>query len=258
MLLIGHAPNPHEIAMACWLVALGGVFDMADGRVARMLNRFSEFGTQLDSIADIVGFGVAPAMIAYTWKLHELGFVGVLCAFWFVLAAAFRLARFNVGVAEGSWPLPGHSQGLTSTMGGGLLVTYAWVCNDYLEGRYDPSAVAVAILVVVFGFGMVSSLPCIDFKDTRENRYSQVLLGSSVLAATIGAIAVHPSMFFAIGGSIYLSMGTADMIYTRISKREIIQGYHVRAAAEDARRAKARAQARAAKAEARARAKAKS
>ena len=73
-----------------------------------------------------------------------------------MLAAAFRLARFNVGVSEGTWPLPGHTEGLTSTMSGGLLVTLAWLANDYGAGRLDPPAAVVAGLCALFGLGMVS------------------------------------------------------------------------------------------------------
>ena len=246
MRLAGHQPDAHDIATSCWLVALGGLFDALDGRVARLLGRFSEFGTQLDSIADIVGFGVAPAIIMYTWKLHELGPVGVACAIWFAIAAAFRLARFNVGVSEGSWPLKGHAQGLTITMAGGLLVTVGWVCNGFLVGRGDPPPALIAGLCVVFGLGMVSSLPTIDFKDVKTNRYARVLLGSSLTSALIAAIFVHPSMFFAVNGSIYVAVGTIDMIVTAIRKRELLAAYHERARAEAKARAAARAKARAA------------
>jgi len=247
MLMANGPPRPDEIAMACWLVALGGVFDMLDGRVARALERFSEFGVQLDSIADIVGFGVAPAIILYTWKLHLLGPLGVAVCFWFVLAAAFRLARFNVGVAEGSWPLPGHSEGLTSTMAGGLLVTFAWLANDYAAGRLDPAPELVAGLAALFGLGMVSSVPCISFKDLGTNRYAQALLGASVIASAIGAIVVHPSLFFGIGGTIYLVVGSVDALVTTIRHREALRQYHERVKVEaKARLAKAKA-ARAAK-----------
>ena len=72
------APDADVMARACVLVIFGGVFDMMDGRVARVMNRYSEFGVQLDSIADVVGFGLAPALLAYVWKLQELGAVDVL------------------------------------------------------------------------------------------------------------------------------------------------------------------------------------
>ena len=63
--------------------------------------------------------------------LNEWGFAGAIVTFWYVLTASFRLARFNVNTQHETWPLEGHSQGLTTTMGGGSLVTFVWVSNGY-------------------------------------------------------------------------------------------------------------------------------
>jgi CDP-diacylglycerol---serine O-phosphatidyltransferase len=76
-------------------------FDAADGRVARLTKTQSDFGVQLDSLADLVSFGVAPALLVYRWSLYHLGDLGLLFAFVFVAAGACRLARFNVLVARG-------------------------------------------------------------------------------------------------------------------------------------------------------------
>ncbi|MEZ4237066.1 MAG: CDP-alcohol phosphatidyltransferase family protein [Myxococcota bacterium] len=102
--------DPATLSRACVLVIFGGIFDLLDGRVARMTNRFTEFGVQLDSIADVLGFGLAPALIAWVWALKDLGPVGVGVTFWYVLCAAFRLARFNVAAQEHDWPLDGHTR----------------------------------------------------------------------------------------------------------------------------------------------------
>jgi len=106
----------------------------------------------------------ASALIVWAWSLHELGAVGGLITFWFVLCAAFRLARFNVNTARGDWSLKGHSQGLTSTMGGGLPVTFAWVSNDYLANAIAPPPWFIAAVVFCLGLAMVSSA-----KATKES-----------------------------------------------------------------------------------------
>lgn len=208
-LLVGHEHTPAIMIQACVLVLFGGVFDLLDGRVARMTNRFSEFGVQLDSLADLVSFGVAPAMLAYAWRLHELGPVGGLVAFWYVIAAAFRLARFNVNSQHHVWNLAGHSQGLTTTMSGGCLVIFVWLSNGYLH-EVPVTAPQAAALVAVLGFLMVSSLPMRSFKDMRSNPRARALFAFAFASCLTGAIVLDPSMWFGVGAMLYLGLGVVD------------------------------------------------
>ena len=96
------------------------VFDALDGRVARMANATSEFGAEYDSLSDMVSFGIAPAMLVYSWGLNELGKFGWVAAFIYVAAAALRLARFNtqVGIADKR-----YFQGLPSPAAAGVLAS---------------------------------------------------------------------------------------------------------------------------------------
>ena len=213
-LVVGTEPTPRVLATACLMVVFGGIFDLLDGRVARMTNRYSEFGVQLDSIADIVSFGVAPAMLAWAWKLHTLGPIGLFVTFWFVLCAAFRLARFNVNTSHGDWLLRGHSQGLTSTMGGGALVTFVWVMNGYLEGGVQVPAAALAFIVAGIGLLMVSSMPFRTFRDVRSNMRARALLAVATAACLTGAVVLHPSMWFGVGAGLYLTVGLIDSVVT--------------------------------------------
>ncbi len=206
--------SPAVLIRVCVLVLFGGVFDLLDGRVARLTNRFTEFGVQLDSLADIISFGVAPAMLAWGWKLHELGGVGIVVAFWYVLCAAFRLARFNVAAADHSWTLAGHTEGLTTTMSGGMLVTFAWISNGYLNGRLPVSPWFVAGMVAVQGLLMVSSVPFRSFKDVRKNLKARVMLIAGLSACLIGAVAIDPSMWFGVGAAAYGLFGTLDGVVT--------------------------------------------
>jgi CDP-diacylglycerol--serine O-phosphatidyltransferase len=218
MSLILAEPNPDSatLARASVLVIFGGIFDLLDGRVARITKRFTEFGVQLDSIADVLGFGLAPALIAWAWVLKDLGFVGMMVTFWYVLAAAFRLARFNVDANEHTWALDGHSQGLTTTMAGGSLVTFVWVANGYLADWLRPSGPEVAVLVAFLGFLMVSSVPFRNFKDLRQNKKARRILAVFLASCLAGAVVLDPSMWWGVGAALYLGVGLVDGVITAI------------------------------------------
>jgi CDP-diacylglycerol--serine O-phosphatidyltransferase len=222
-LVIAGDPTPQTLSRASILVIFGGVFDLLDGRVARMTNRFTEFGTHLDSIADAFGFGLAPALITWAWALHELGPVGIAITFSYVLCAAFRLARFNVDQATHAWPLDGHSQGLTSTMAGGSLVTFVWVSNGYLSEVIHVPPIAVAGLVVGLGLLMVSSIPFRNFKDLRDNKRARRILAVFLAACLAGAIVLDPSMLWGVGAVLYLSFGLIDGLITAMWHHRVSQ-----------------------------------
>jgi CDP-diacylglycerol--serine O-phosphatidyltransferase len=216
-----HGSEPGVLSQACVLVIFGGIFDLLDGRVARMTNRFTEFGVQLDSIADVLGFGLAPALIAWTWALKDLGPIGVGITFWYVLCAAFRLARFNVDHTAHSWQLDGHTQGLTTTMAGGSLVTFVWVANGYLADQLSVSAPVVGVLVAMLGMLMISSIPFRSFKDLRKNRRARRILAVCLAACLTGAVVLDPSMWWGVGAGLYLTLGLVDGIVTAIWHRRL-------------------------------------
>lgn len=203
------------MVQACVLVLFGGVFDLLDGRVARMTNRFSEFGVQLDSLADLISFGVAPAMLAWAWKLQDMGKVGAAVAFWYILCAAFRLARFNVNANHHSWKLAGHSQGLTSTMSGACLVIFVWLGNGYLANKMAFSPALVAGFVAWLGLMMVSSVPFRNFKDIRRNPRARALFAFAFAACLVGLV-IDPSMWFGVGAFLYVTLGLVDGVITAV------------------------------------------
>lgn len=209
------------LVRACVLVVFGGVFDLLDGRVARLTNRFTEFGVQLDSIADILGFGLAPAMIAWSWKLHEMGPVGLAITFWYVLAASFRLARFNVDTKHDGWPMRGHTQGLTSTMSGGILVTAVWVSNGYLAGQVHLSAPVFAGFVGLLGYLMVSSIPFRHFRNFRESPAARRTLAVALAASLTGAFVFDVSMMWGVGALLYLFGGLIDGLIVAVHYRRL-------------------------------------
>lgn len=223
-LLAATTPTPEDFRRACILIVFGGIFDLLDGRVARMTRRDSAFGVQLDSIADIVGFGVAPALIAWTWSLHTLGNLGLAATVLYVIAAAFRLARFNVDAADPCcvWPYAGHSRGLTSTMSGGILVTAVWVANGFLYDVLTIPPLATAALVGVLGVLMMSSIPFRHFKDFRHNRVARRWMAVSLSICLVAAVVVDPSMWFGAGAVLYLVGGLVDglVVIAHVRRRD--------------------------------------
>jgi CDP-diacylglycerol---serine O-phosphatidyltransferase len=139
---------------AALLVIIGMLLDGLDGRVARMLNAQSEFGKELDSLSDVISFGVAPAFIMYGVVLHEMGWVGTVITAIFPICGALRLARFNV--ATGS---PNYFIGLPITAAGGVLATLA-LYHDLLPAPH----ITLPLFMVFLAYLMVSNVKYPNFK----------------------------------------------------------------------------------------------
>ena len=151
--------NHFESAAIAIFVAM--IFDGLDGRVARMTNTQSDFGAEYDSMADMVSFGMAPALVAYNYGLAELGKIGWLAAFVYVAGAALRLARFNtqVGIADKRF-----FQGLASPAAAALVAGMVWVGIDYdIDG--NDYGLIVAIVTGLSGLLMVSNFKYNSFKE---------------------------------------------------------------------------------------------
>lgn len=135
------------------MVIIGMLLDGLDGRVARMLNAQSEFGKELDSLSDIISFGVAPALIMYTSILHTYGITGWLITAIFPICGAIRLARFNVHPG-----IPGYFIGLPITAAGGVLATMS------LYSDMVSSPLFMVIGMMFLAFLMVSQIKYPNFK----------------------------------------------------------------------------------------------
>ncbi|MBQ5832462.1 MAG: CDP-diacylglycerol--serine O-phosphatidyltransferase [Selenomonadales bacterium] len=156
---------------AVWCIILAMIADGMDGRVARYLNETSELGKELDSLCDLVSFGVAPAILAYSFQLHEYGFVGILAAVFFAACGAFRLARFNVNTGV----VKGYFMGVPIPAGGCVLAAFIYM-GIHLEARMFIA------LVLLFGYLMVSTVKYPDFKGKGET-FGKV---PAVIAAAVG------------------------------------------------------------------------
>jgi CDP-diacylglycerol--serine O-phosphatidyltransferase len=142
------------------------VLDSLDGRVARMTNTQSAFGAEYDSLADMVSFGAAPALIVYEWALKGMGKLGWVAAFVYVACAALRLARFNTNsaVLDKAW-----FQGLPSPAAAALVAGFVWVMDDVKLAGADLDWLAWVITLYA-GLTMVSSVPFFSGKDFHFRR----------------------------------------------------------------------------------------
>ena len=188
----GHAAVAIFVAM---------VLDGVDGRVARMTNTQSAFGAEYDSLADMVSFGVAPALVAFTWMLQDLGQFGWIAAFVYVAGAALRLARFNVqiGDVDKKWFI-----GLPSPSAAAIVAAVIWVLHDF-EFEWMAAKVLVALVIAAVGLLMVSNVRYYSFKDIDlKSRVPFMVLLALVLVIAI--IAMEPplillAMFLGYGAS---------------------------------------------------------
>lgn len=179
------ASTQGEFYKASLAIFLSAILDGADGRVARMLNAQSPFGEQYDSLADMLAFGVAPAILVYSFALQPLGRIGLGCAFVFTACAAFRLARFNVQIGEVDKE---YFVGLASPLAAILVTAAVMVAVDHNEwiGQYDALVMGLfAMWVVVCGLLMVSNVKYYSFKEFDKKRVPFVVLIIGVLIMSI-------------------------------------------------------------------------
>ncbi len=142
------------------------LLDAMDGRVARLTNTQSEFGAEYDSLADMVSFGAAPALVVYEWSLRGLGKLGWLAAFVYCAGAALRLARFNtnIGVVDKR-----YFQGLPSPSAAALVMGFVWLMDDLRYAGTDLSWFAW-IITLYAGLTMVTNVPFYSFKDVNYKK----------------------------------------------------------------------------------------
>lgn len=153
---IGHYDN------AAIAIFVAMIMDSLDGRIARWTNTQTAFGTQFDSLSDMVSFGIAPALVVYTWALIHVGKIGWLAAFIYTVGGALRLARFNVQTTKKVDKR--YFRGLAIPAAAAIAASFTWVVEDYSLQGATINLVA-AILMAVLGLLMVSNIPYRSFKD---------------------------------------------------------------------------------------------
>ncbi|WP_288388608.1 CDP-diacylglycerol--serine O-phosphatidyltransferase [uncultured Alteromonas sp.] len=196
-----------EAAAVAIFVAM--VFDGLDGRVARMTNTQSDFGAEYDSMADMVSFGMAPALVAYNWGLTELGKFGWLAAFVYVAGAALRLARFNtqVGIADKRF-----FQGLASPAAAAVVAGLVWVGVEY-DAVGTDYGIVVALVTGFAGLLMVSNFKYNSFKEL--NWHGKVpFVGLLIVLLIFVVVATEPALVLFIVFSLYALAGPINTFRT--------------------------------------------
>lgn len=214
------AINGQPVA-ACVAILVAGLLDGVDGRIARLTNTQSDFGVQYDSLSDMVSFGIAPAILVFTWALGDLGHpdtvsakLGWLGAFFYAACAALRLARFNTqaGVAEKA-----YFQGLASPAAAGTILATVWFS---ISRDIGPEVVAWPLLVLTICLGtlMVSRVRYFSFKAwpaTDRVPFAWIFL----LLVVIVLLAIDlPAVLFTIG-IVYVLSGPVLTVRGRYQQR---------------------------------------
>jgi len=189
------------------------VLDSLDGRVARLTKTQSAFGAEFDSLADMVSFGAAPALVMYEWVLRDLNKLGWVAAFIYCAGAALRLARFNtmLDVADKRW-----FTGIPSPAAAALVAGFVWVMDDY---DIDPQSVRWwALFVTMFaGFTMVSNLKYYSGKAINL-RKSVPFVAILALAAAVALTSLQPPLVLFLGFVAYALSGYVVSAWLRMRR----------------------------------------
>ena len=203
---------------AAWAIFAAMFLDGLDGRVARLTSTASEFGREYDSLADMVSFGLAPAIVIYQWGVERLaeygavwGRLGWLAAFLYVAAAAFRLARFNTNAGQDRR----FFQGLASPAAAAGVAGMVWLATHYGIERYElPALVAGITVTAIAGLLMMSRFAYVSFKDIstgKRVRFANLLL----IPLVIIVIAIEPQVTIFGLFLVYAASGPAAWLWHR-------------------------------------------
>ena len=194
-------------------IGIATLIDTLDGRIARLTGASTAFGHEFDSLADVISFGLAPAILVFLWGLEPLGRLGWSAGFLYVTATAMRLARFNI---QSSLTDKQHFVGMPSPAAAGILASTVFA---YPVGFDDfRSALFAFVLVLVSAFLMVSTIRFRNFGTSslsRRRSYITLIL----IAGAIAAIATHPQIVLVVMAYSYLVSSLASVAITRMRRR---------------------------------------
>lgn len=202
-----------DFTRATWLIIVAAIFDSLDGRVARMAKATSAFGVQYDSLSDLTSFGIAPAIMLYSFSLHDLSRFGTSAAAFYCICAALRLARFNVS-AEEKDPTKlkkirkGYFQGMPSPASAGIVVTTVMLQTETGMIPGDMLNVLMAILGILLALLMVSNIPFPSFKDVNWRSKGKAWILLIPVVFILSVIQIPEITLFTVGFS-YLILGMA-------------------------------------------------
>ena len=213
----------YEFAIIAIIIA--AVIDGLDGRIARLIKGTSKVGKELDSLTDMISFGVAPAFIMYFWKLNELGRFGWLVCLIYVICVALRLARFNVNTGgEPSWR-DNFFEGVPSPAGGILVLTPLIFSMSSIELFKIDYAIIVPIFFIVTSFLLISKFPSYSFKKIVIQRKATIFLLFGIVLF-FGLLLIYPFNVISVSALIYLTMLPISFFhYQKLKKQNEGQNY---------------------------------
>ena len=206
-------------------IILAAIIDGLDGRIARLIKGTSKVGKELDSLTDMISFGVAPAFIMYFWKLNTLGRFGWLVCLIYVICVALRLARFNVNSGqEPSWR-DNFFEGVPSPAGGILVLTpliFSMTNFEFITINYD---IVVPIFFIITSLLLISKFPSYSFKKIVIQRKTTIFLLFGIVLF-FGLLLIYPFNLIAISAIIYLAMLPISFFhYQKLKKQNEDQNF---------------------------------
>jgi CDP-diacylglycerol--serine O-phosphatidyltransferase len=202
-----------EFETAAPFIGFAFLLDMLDGRIARLTGTSSAFGLQFDSLADVISFGIAPAILTFAWGLSPLGRLGWAAGFVYVAAAAMRLARFNIqsGASDKRYFV-----GMPSPAAAAIPASTVFFSPGGLQEYRD--ALPALVIMLVPAFLMVSTIRFRSFKtiDLQSRKSFIVLIP---VAVVIALVTIHPRGVLVVAAYAYLLSGLAGLAWTRLRRR---------------------------------------
>ncbi len=200
-----------DFKTAAIAILVAAIFDGLDGRVARMTRTTSQFGVELDSLCDMVSFGVAPGLLAYLWALNPYGRYGWLAAFLYVAMTSLRLARFN---SQDTKSESKDFVGLPCPAAAAMIVTSVLFCH-YIGITGEVKHISLLLLVYLLSYLMVSTHRYLSFKKPSVGRFKtfQILVGMILLFVLIAA---EPEVMLFLICLLYIASGPGMAVYSRV------------------------------------------
>ncbi len=200
-----------EFYIAAIAILIAAIFDALDGRVARMTRTTSQFGVELDSLCDMVSFGVAPGFLAYLWALEPYGRYGWLAAFLYVAMTSLRLARFN---SQNVKSASKDFMGLPCPAAAAMIVTSV-MFTHYLGITGEVKHISLLLLVYLLSYLMVSTHRYLSFKSPNQGKFKTFQVLVAMLLVAILIVAEPDIMLFALF-ALYILSGPGMAIYARL------------------------------------------
>ena len=206
-----------EFHLAIIAIILAALIDGLDGRIARLIKGTSKVGKELDSLTDMISFGVAPAFIMYFWKLNTLGRFGWLLCLIYVICVALRLARFNVNSNQDTSWKDNFFEGVPSPAGGILVLTPLIISLSnfkFFSINYD---LLVPTFFIITSLLLISKLPTYSFKKIVIQRKATIFLLFGIVLF-FGLLLIYPFVMISISSTIYIFLIPISFFHYRIIK----------------------------------------